>query len=107
MVWDLHRHHRPPADRGSARASEERFRRTFENAAVGIAHRDATGRILRVNEKFCDIVGYSREELLQKNVREITHPDDLAASMDALAALWQGESPTFGLRSATSARTVH
>src|ERR1700746_1105076 len=49
------------------RASEERFRGTFENAAVGIAHRDATGRFLRVNEKFCAIVGYSREELLQKN----------------------------------------
>ena len=79
------------------RASEERFRGTFENAAVGIAHRDAAGRFLRVNEKFCAIVGYSREELLQKTMRDITHPDDLAASIDALAALWQGESPTLGL----------
>ena len=79
------------------RASEERFRGTFENAAVGIAHRDATGRFLRVNEKFCAIVGYSREELLQKTIRDITHPDDLAASIDAFTALWQGESPTFGL----------
>src|SRR4051812_45245042 len=79
------------------RESEERFRGTFENAAVGIAHRDATGRFLRVNEKFCAIVGYSREELLQKTMRDITHPDDLAASIDALKALWQGESPTFGL----------
>src|SRR5215831_3857587 len=79
------------------RASEERFRGTFENAAVGIAHRDATGRFLRVNEKICALVGYSREELLQKTVRDITHPDDLAASLDAFAALWQGESPTIGL----------
>ena len=79
------------------RASEERFRGTFENAAVGIAHRDATGRFLRVNEKFCAIVGYSREELLQKTIRDITHPDDLAASIDAFTALWQGESPTLGL----------
>src|SRR6516162_7943449 len=79
------------------RASEERFRGTFENAAVGIAHRDATGRFLRVNEKFCAIVGYPREELLQKTVRDLTHPDDLAASIDALTALWQGESPTLGL----------
>src|SRR5262245_25522829 len=79
------------------RASEERFRGTFENAAVGIAHRDATGRFLRVNEKFCAIVGYSREELLQKTMRDITHPDDLAASIDAFTALWQGESPTLGL----------
>src|SRR6516162_3509567 len=79
------------------RASEERFRGTFENAAVGIAHRDATGRFLRVNEKFCDILGYTREEMLQKTVRDITHPDDLGASIDALTALWQGESPTLGL----------
>jgi PAS domain S-box-containing protein len=79
------------------RASEERFRGTFENAAVGIAHRDATGRFLRVNEKFCDILGYTREEMLQKTVRDITHPDDLAASIDALAALWQGESHTLRL----------
>src|SRR6516162_8838520 len=79
------------------RASEERFRGTFENAAVGIAHRDATGRVLRVNEKLCAIVGYSREELLQKTVRHITHPDDLAASIDAATALWQGESPILRL----------
>src|SRR4051794_12474774 len=79
------------------RASEERFRGTFENAAVGIAHRDAAGRFLRVNEKFCAIVGYSREELLQKSMRDITHPDDLAASIDALTALWQGESPILRL----------
>src|SRR6516162_7334114 len=79
------------------RESEERFRGTFENAAVGIAHRDATGRFLRVNEKFCDILGYTREEMLQKTVRDITHPDDLAASIDALTALWQGESHTLGL----------
>src|SRR5882672_3894837 len=48
------------------RESEERFRGTFENAAVGIVHNDPSGRFLRVNEKYCAIVGYSREELLRK-----------------------------------------
>src|SRR5262249_40981300 len=38
---------------------------------------------------------YPREELLQKTFRDITHPDDLAASIDALTALWRGGSPTF------------
>jgi PAS domain S-box-containing protein len=79
------------------RASEERFRGTFENAAVGIAHVDAAGRFLRVNEKFCAIVGHSREELLQRTYMDITHPDDLTASIDATAALFRGESPNFGL----------
>src|SRR5262245_50477428 len=75
------------------RESEERFRGTFENAAVGIAHTHPTGRLLRVNEKFCAIVGYPRAELLRKTFQDITHPDDLAASVASLAALLRGESP--------------
>jgi PAS domain S-box-containing protein len=79
------------------RASERRFRGTFENAAVGIAHTDPAGRFLRVNEKFCAIVGYAREELLQKASQDITHPDDLAASIEPFTALMRDESPSFGL----------
>jgi PAS domain S-box-containing protein len=79
------------------RESEERFRGTFENAAVGILHVDAAGRFLRVNEKFCAIVGYAREELLQRTFRDITHPDDLAAGSESFAALLQGELPSYAL----------
>ncbi|HEY2435934.1 MAG TPA: PAS domain S-box protein, partial [Solirubrobacteraceae bacterium] len=75
------------------RESEERFRGTFENAAVGIAHTHSEGRFLRVNEKFCAIVGYPREELLEKTWHDITHPDDLAPSIDVSAAALRGESP--------------
>ena len=89
------------------RESEERFRGTFENAAVGIAHEDLDGRFLRVNEKFCAIVGYTREELLQKTVQDITHPDDLAASVELLRPRSCGASrPASRWRSATSARTA-
>ena len=59
------------------RASEERFRATFEEAAVGMALADLQGRMLRVNRRFCDVLGYTREELLQKTVLDITHPEDL------------------------------
>jgi PAS domain S-box-containing protein len=79
------------------RESEERFRGTFENAAVGIAHTDAAGRFLRVNEKFCTIVGYPREELLQKTVRDLTHPDDLATSVESFAALMREELASYGV----------
>lgn len=73
------------------RESEARFRGTFENAAVGIAHTHPNGRLLRVNEKFCAIVGYPREELLQKTFQDITHPDDLGVSVGSLMALLRGD----------------
>jgi PAS domain S-box-containing protein len=79
------------------RQSEERFRGTFENAAVGIAHTDSAGRFLRLNEKFCTIVGYYREELLHRAFQDITHPDDLTASVEPFTVLMRGESPDFGL----------
>ena len=79
------------------RESEERFRGTFENAAVGIAHGDAEGRFLRVNERLCEIVGYTREELLARTFADITHPDDLAANVELYTTLMRGESPSFSL----------
>jgi PAS domain S-box-containing protein len=79
------------------RESERRFRGTFENAAVGIAHTDPSGRFLRVNQKFCDIVGYTREELLERTFRDITHPDDLVPSFERFLPLIRGESPSFEL----------
>lgn len=58
-------------------ATEEEFRTMFDLAAVGNAQADAeTGRFTRVNKKFCDITGYSEEELLNMSYRDITHPED-------------------------------
>src|SRR6266480_2662142 len=76
------------------RQSEARFRGIFENAAVGIAQTHPSGRFLRLNEKFCSIIGYAREELLQKTFQDITHPDDVALGVSALAALLRGQSPS-------------
>ncbi len=42
---------------------------------------------MRVNEKLCEIVGYTREQLLQKTGQDITHPDDLAASLEQFLPL--------------------
>ena len=83
--------------REALRESEGRFRGTFENAAVGIAHKDADGRFLRVNQKYCEIVGYAREELLERTFREITHADDLAAELDQYGRLMRGEIPSYSL----------
>src|SRR5215467_61938 len=80
------------------RESEERFRGTFENAAVGITHNDSAGRFLRVNGTYCAIVGYAREELLQKTFQDITHPDDRAGNVELYRALLRGDSPILGLQ---------
>ncbi|MEH2191060.1 MAG: PAS domain S-box protein [Nostoc sp.] len=59
------------------RESEERFRATFHQAAVGIAHVGIDGRWLLVNQRLCDILGYTPEELQLLTFQDITHPDDL------------------------------
>lgn len=59
------------------RASEEINRVTFEQAAIGISHVGIDGKFLRVNDKLCDIVGYTRDELMKLSFQEITHRDDL------------------------------
>ena len=58
-------------------AQERRFRATFEQAAVGMAHVAPNGRWLLVNDRLCAMVGYSRQELLQKTFQDITYPEDL------------------------------
>jgi PAS domain S-box-containing protein len=60
------------------RASEERFRAIVDQATAGITLTDLTGQFMLVNQRYCDIVGYSKEELLQKRMQDITHPDDLS-----------------------------
>ena len=64
------------------RESEERFRATFEQAAVGIAHVGTDNRYLLVNRRLCDMLGYTREELLTKTFEDITHPDDLVSDLE-------------------------
>jgi PAS domain S-box-containing protein len=79
------------------REREERFRATFEQAAVGIAHTALDGRWLRVNQKLCDILGYTREELLQKTFQEITHSDDLEPNLEYRRQLLTGEKGSFSM----------
>ena len=79
------------------RESEERFRVTFEQAALGLAHLAPDGRWLRVNQKICDIVGYTREELLEKTFGGITHPDDLARDLGYIERMLAGQIQTYSL----------
>ncbi|HYH43187.1 MAG TPA: PAS domain S-box protein, partial [Burkholderiales bacterium] len=59
--------------------SERRLRETVEHAGVGITRIDMNGRFLEVNQKFCEMVGYTREELIGRATREVTVPEDYGA----------------------------
>ncbi|NTW01709.1 MAG: PAS domain S-box protein, partial [Oscillochloris sp.] len=82
----------------SLRESERRFRDTFEQAAVGIAHVATTGRWLRVNQRLCDIVGYPREELIQLTFQDITHPDDLTPDLELMQQTLVGLIPSYTIQ---------
>jgi PAS domain S-box-containing protein len=75
--------------------SEERFRVTFEQAAVGIAHVSPDGRFLRINQKFCNIVGYNCEEMLTLTFQNITFGDDLDGDLAQARRLLSGEVNTY------------
>jgi PAS domain S-box-containing protein len=53
---------------------------TYEQAAIGIAHQTLAEDWISVNQRFCDIVGYSREEIMRMRAVDFTHPDDIATS---------------------------
>lgn len=83
MVWDILQRKRVEE---ALKASEERFRGIYEVSPAGIAMADSgTLRFLRANRSFLEIVGYTEEELLQKQVGELTHPDDWADEQRQIA----------------------
>jgi PAS domain S-box-containing protein len=82
---------RPSPGESALRENEKRFRATFEQAAVGVAHSSLDGRLLLMNQKLCDIVGYTPEEIVTKSYQEVTHPDDLVAELEFARRLIAGE----------------
>jgi len=71
--------------------SEIRFDAMFEQAAIGLAIADPeTQRFLRVNARFCDILGYTRSELTQLHIYDVVHPEDLERDMPVIHELSGG-----------------
>ncbi|MEG3932491.1 PAS domain S-box protein [Microcoleus sp. T3_B1] len=77
--------------------SAQRFRATFEQAAVGMVQATVEGKFLLVNQKLCEILGYSRQELVEKRFQDITWPADLASELELLRQLLAGEIENFSL----------
>jgi PAS domain S-box-containing protein len=78
--------------------SEEQFRAMFEVASIGIAQADIrTGQWIRVNQKMCEITGYSADEMLKMRIPEITHPEDRQRDWEAFQQVVHGETPDYRL----------
>jgi PAS domain S-box-containing protein len=80
------------------RASEERYRVMLASAAAGFANVGLDGRYLRVNRRFCEITGYSEQEMLARTYQEITHPDDLELHAVQAQRVVSGEIPWYSVR---------
>jgi PAS domain S-box-containing protein len=76
-------------------SSEARFRAIFEQAAVGITLFNLEGNLLKSNQKFREILGYREDEIVQKNIVELTYPEDLPKLYTSLKALCQRQIETF------------
>ncbi len=70
--------------------AEKRFRDAFETSPIGMAMLNLQGHFVKVNRAFSQITGHHSQALLQTAVLSITHPDDVAAERDAIAAMLHG-----------------
>lgn len=68
---------------------------TFEQAAIGIAHLTLAEEWISVNQRYCEITGYSRAEILELKVADLTHPEDLPATRKFLDRIRSGELPEY------------
>src|SRR3954452_757280 len=79
------------------RESEELYRSTFELAPVGVAHVSPEGKWLRVNRKFCEITGYSKEELLNLTFQDLTYPEDLPGDLEQAQSMLDGHQDQYSI----------
>jgi diguanylate cyclase (GGDEF)-like protein/PAS domain S-box-containing protein len=76
--------------------SESKFESIFQGAPMGIGAVDLEGRILNANQSFCDLLGYTHQEIMTKSFSDFTHPDDQPSSRMKFMQLLEGK--TFSYR---------
>lgn len=77
------------------KASEERYRSVFDNAAIGIDLVDKDGRFLQVNESLAKMLGYSEDELLDRTIFDVSHPEDVEISRIKHEQMVNGEVDSY------------
>lgn len=102
FVLDVSDRHRAEL---ALRESEERFRAIFEQAAVGMSICTLNGQFFRVNQKLCDIVGYTREELLERTFQDITIVRDRRENEEYINQLLRGNISHYSMEKRYIAKT--
>jgi PAS domain S-box-containing protein len=79
------------------RENEERFRRAFDDAPIGMSLTTPDGMCFQVNQALCDFLGYSAQELMSLPIQALSHPEDMAQDQALMDAVLAGERTTFQL----------
>ena len=77
------------------RMSEEQFRGAFEYSAIGMALFNIDGQCKRANQSLCDMLGYTKDELMDIRFIDITFPDDIPRNMELLDELIAGSRDSY------------
>jgi len=88
---------RQKAAEHALKESEARLRAYFESPAVGVAITSPEKGWIKVNDRVCSMLGYTRDELSRITWLEVTHPDDVAANLAVFAKLIAGEIDSYSL----------
>lgn len=98
VIWVAHDITKQMKTEDTLRINEERFRAIFEQAAVGVAQLETkTGRYININKKYCDLLGYTMEEMLEKTFIDVSYTDDIQVNIENNAKLITGEITEFSL----------
>ena len=81
--------------KAALQASEANFRGFFESVAIGACQVGKDGRFMRVNDRYCEITGYTRDELLKMNPLDVDHPDDRELDRERVARFLSGVEPVY------------
>jgi len=75
--------------------SEQRFRAAFDESAVGMALIAPDGGVQQINQKYCDILGYSSGELIERGLQDITHSNDREVESEYMRRALAGEIDSY------------
>jgi PAS domain S-box-containing protein len=89
---------KPDSRKSKSKPDGKHLLATYERAPVGIAECSPDGLYISVNQEFCRITGFEREEILTRSIKDISHPEDYGSEMRLHDQLLAGEIPSYHLK---------